>query len=269
MAPDERPKAQTRAPSGASSPAQSRASWQGGPLVILARPQMGENIGAAARAMYNFGLDKLRITSPRDGWPNDKALAMAAGAASVVEAAEVFDDLPAAVADLNYVVASSARGRDLAKPILSPEEAARALRAHHAAGEKVGMLFGAERSGLANEEVALADAVVTIPANPAFPSLNLGQAVLLLSYEWMRTSGNPELPRTGRAHAPQAAKAELIQLFEALEEALIHSGFLMSVEKRPAMILNLRSMLSRAELTEQEVRTLRGIIVSLARSKPK
>jgi len=239
--------------------------WTGGPAVILVRPQMGENIGAAARAMFNFGLTELRLTAPRDGWPNEAALAMAAGAEDVARAAEVFDDLPGAIADLSYVVATTARGRDMAKPVFSPSDAARELRRRHASGEKVGMLFGAERSGLSNDDVALADAVVTIPANPAYSSLNLGQAVLLLSYEWMRSGAAPELPQTGRGEAAPAIKAELVGLFEHLEEALVRSGFLGIKEKRPAMVRNLRAMLGRAELTDQEVRTLRGIIVSLER----
>jgi tRNA/rRNA methyltransferase len=237
--------------------------WAGGPAVILVRPQMGENIGAAARAMFNFGLTDLRLTAPRDGWPNEAAFAMAAGAEEVARAARVFDDLPGAMGDLSYVVATTARGRDMAKPVLTPEEAARELRRRHEDGEAVGILFGGERSGLSNDDIAVADAAVTIPANPAFSSLNLGQAVLLIAYEWMKSGAVPDLPQTGRGEAAPATKAELLGLFEHLEQALVRSGFLALEEKRPAMVRNLRAMLTRGQLTDQEVRTLRGIIVSL------
>jgi tRNA/rRNA methyltransferase len=243
-------------------------AWDGGPAVILVEPQMGENIGAAARAMFNFGLTDLRLTAPRDGWPNGAAFAMAAGAEEVARGAKVFEDLGGAISDLSYIVATTARGRDMAKPVLAPQEAAAELRRRHEAGEAVGMLFGGERSGLSNDDVAVADAVVTIPANPAFSSLNLGQAVLLLSYEWMKSGALPALPQTGRGEAVPATKAELMGLFEHLEEALIRSGFLGIEEKRPAMVRNLRAMLTRPQLTDQEVRTLRGIIVSLERSRP-
>lgn len=244
----------------------SKEGWNGGPAVVLVRPQMGENIGAAARAMFNFGLTDLRLTEPRDGWPNEAAFAMAAGAEEVARAAKVYDGLPEALADLHFTIATTARGRDLAKPTLLPHEAVAELRRRTARGEQVGMLFGGERSGLSNDDVALADAVVTIPANPAFSSLNLGQAVLLLSYEWMQAGGEGVADPTGREEALPATKEELVGLFEHLEDALVRSGFLGIEEKRPGMVRNLRTMLTRAELTDQEVRTLRGIIVSLERS---
>ena len=241
----------------------SQKPAEAGPAVILVRPQMGENIGAAARAMFNFGLTDLRLVAPRDGWPNEAAFAMAAGAEEVARAATVHETLSDAIGDLTYVVATTARGRDMAKPALLPQEAAAELRNRHKAGEQVGLMFGAEASGLSNDDVAVADAVVTIPANPAFSSLNLGQAVLLLSYEWMKTEGM-ELPSpTGRGDATPAEKELLLGLFEHFEDALIRSGFLGVAEKRPAMVRNLRAMLTRAELTDQEIRTLRGIIVSL------
>jgi len=239
--------------------------WQGGPAVILVEPQLGENIGAAARAMFNFGLTDLRLVNPRDGWPNEAAFAMAAGAEEVARAAALHPDLKSAIGDLSFVVATTARGRDLAKPVLSPAEAAEALRRRSDAGEAVGLLFGGERSGLSNDDVAIADAVVTIPANPAFSSLNLGQAVLLLSYEWMKAGALPELPSAARGDTRPATKDELIGLFEHLEASLVRSGFLGIEEKRPGMVRNLRAMLTRADLTDQEVRTLRGIIVSLER----
>ncbi len=245
----------------------TRAVWDGGPSVILVAPQLGENIGAAARAMFNFGLTDLRLVAPRDGWPNEAAFAMAAGAEDVARKAKLFDDFAGAIGDLTYVAATTARGRDMAKPVLDPGEAARELRRRHRQGENVGMVFGAEASGLSNDHVALADAVVTVPANPAFSSFNLGQAVLLMAYEWMRSGAAAPLPQTGRGGEPPATKEELLGLFEHLEEALIHSGFLGLEEKRPAMVRNLRAMLTRAALTGQEVRTLRGIIVSLERAE--
>ena len=237
--------------------------------MILVRPQMGENIGAAARAMYNFGLTELALVAPRDGWPNEKAIAMAAGAAKVAEAATVHGDTKSALGSLNYVIACTARDRDMAKPAFTPKRAAQELRARVAAGQKVGLMFGAEAAGLENEDINLADAILTIPANPAFSSLNLGQAVLLCSYEWMKAADQTSPETRGRGEAAPASRAALTLLFEHLEEALIHSNFLMIEEKRPAMIQNIRAMLMRAELTDQEVRTWRGMIKSLERAEPR
>ncbi|MBI4182834.1 MAG: RNA methyltransferase [Proteobacteria bacterium] len=237
----------------------------GGPVVVLVRPQLGENIGAAARAMLNCGLTRLRLVAPRDDWPNRYAAAAASGADAVIEGAEVFATAAEAVADLARLFAATARPRDLAVPVVDAGEAARRLRAAAAAGEAAGVLFGPERSGLANDEVALADAILAFPVNPAFPSLNLAHAVLVLAYEW-RLAGPAEAapPRPPRPGEEAASRAELLNLFDHLEGELDAAGFLHPPEKRPAMVRNLRAMFQRAGLSAQEVRTLHGVVTALA-----
>ena len=237
------------------------------PVVILSRPQLGENIGAAARAMKNFGLSDLRIVAPRDGWPNKKAGIMAVGAVDILEKAGLYSDAAAALGDLQFVVAATARERGVTKPVLNPAEAARQLREAMAEGSRCGILFGSERSGLDNDEVSLATAVVTIPTTD-FSSINLGQSVVLLCYEWFRAADTT--PAVRIEHGPIAKKAtreEMIQLFEHLEEELLKSGFLYPPSKETPMIRNLRALLNRADMTDQEVRTLRGVIVALAKGK--
>ncbi|MDP1668313.1 RNA methyltransferase [Phaeovulum sp.] len=235
----------------------------GQPVFILVRPQMGENIGAAARAMLNFGLDRLRLVDPRDGWPNPRAVAMASGAASqVLDHAGVFTDLAAAMADCDYVFATTARGRELAKPVFTPEAAmahARALVAH---GARVAVLFGAERAGLANEDVARASAIITIPVNPAFFSLNLGQAVLLMAYEWARGGAMPEAVQPPGDLASAEAVARLGDHYEAELEA---AGFFFPPVKAARMKLNLRNMWARLRLTQAEVQSLHGMLRQLLR----
>jgi tRNA/rRNA methyltransferase len=238
------------------------------PVIVLSHPQLGENIGAAARAMANFGLTELRLVAPRDGWPNERATAMAVGASYILDSARVFDDLKEALGDVQLVFATTARERGFAKPIHTPDSAAKALREAIARGEKTAILFGNERTGLENDEVSFANAVITIPTNPDFSSINLGQAVLLAAYEWFK-SGD-ETPAVRLDHGPLAKPAtreEMIQLFEHLEGELLTNGFLYPPNKADAMIRNIRAMLSRADFTHQEVRTLRGIIVSLAEGK--
>ncbi len=237
------------------------------PSIVLSGPQLGENIGAAARAMANFGLSDLRLVSPRDGWPNEKADAMAAGAGFVVEGARVFASVEDAVAEMTFVLATTARDRTMAKPILTPSEAAIRLRAMAAAGHASAVLFGGERAGLTNDEVALADAIVTIPTSPGFSSLNLGQAVLLIGYEWFKCGDVTPAERIDHGLAQPAPREELFRLFEHLEEELEKSGFLFPPGNRPGMIRTLRSILHRAQLTDQEVRTLRGVIVALTKGK--
>lgn len=241
----------------------------GAPEIVLVRPQIGENIGAAARAMLNCGLVGLRLVAPREPWPNAKAEAAAVGAAAVLDRAALFADTGAAVADLNRVYAATARPRDLVKPVLTPRAAAEEMRAAIAGGEKVGVLFGAERSGLDNDDVTRADAVIEIPANPDFPSLNLAQAVLICAYEWrMAVLGDKAGQRRfGRRRAVAASKGEMEALFKHLEAELDAAGFLRPAEKRARMVRNIRNMLARADLTEQEVRTLRGIIAALAKGR--
>ncbi|MBB3526818.1 MULTISPECIES: RNA methyltransferase [Rhizobium] len=237
-----------------------------GPAVILVEPQMGENIGMVARAMANFGLAELRLVNPRDGWPNEKALATASKADHVIAATKVYDTLEQAVADLNFVYATTARERDGYKPVRSPVIAAEMLRAKFRAGEGTGILFGRERWGLTNEEVALADEIVTFPVNPAFASLNIAQAVLLMSYEWMK-SGMEDIgavPFQAIGQTP-STKEQLFGLFDQLEEALDARGYFHPAGKKPKMVDNLRAVLSRRAFTEQEISVLRGVISSLDR----
>jgi tRNA/rRNA methyltransferase len=238
------------------------------PAVILSEPQLGENIGACARAMANFGLSDLRLVNPRDGWPNEKAEAMAAGAAGLIEAAHVFDSVAQAIGKLQLVYAATARDRTMAKPVLTPAEAARRLREAAAKGVQTGLLFGNERAGLSNDEVALADCIVTIPTHDeGFSSLNLGQAVLLLGYEWFKAGDATPPEQIDHGIQLPASREELILLFEHLEEELEKGGFLFPPGNRPGMIRTLRSILHRAQLTDQEVRTLRGVIVALTKGK--
>jgi tRNA/rRNA methyltransferase len=237
-----------------------------GPAIILVEPQMGENIGMVARAMANFGLGDLRLVNPRDGWPNEKAQAAASKADHVIEGTRVFDTLEEAIADLNFVYATTARERDGYKPVRSPVAAAQTLRAKFAAGEGTGILFGRERWGLNNEEVALADEIVTFPVNPAFASLNIAQAVLLMSYEWMK-SGMEDLSAVPFQAVEQrpSTKEQLFGLFDQLEEALDSRNYFHPAGKKPKMVDNLRAVLSRRAFTEQEISVLRGVISSLDR----
>ncbi len=236
------------------------------PAIILSEPQLGENIGAAARAMANFGLSDLRLVRPRDGWPNPKADAMAAGAVDIIVAARLFDTVEEAVAELNYVLATTARDRSMAKPILTPAEGAARLRKAGAMAKTSAVLFGGERSGLTNDEVALADEVISIPT-AEFSSLNLGQAVLLVGYEWFGAADTTPPATIGHGGGRPTPRAELFRLFEHLEDELEKGGFLYPPGQRPGMIRNLRSIFHRARLTDQEVRTLRGVIVALTKGK--
>lgn len=240
-------------------------NFRPGPAIILCEPQLGENIGTAARAMANFGLWDLRIVNPRDGWPNERAVAAASRADHVIERVRVFATIDEAIADLSLVYATTARRRDLQKRVIGPEEASQRMRSHIGSGAGAGLLFGRERWGLYNEEVALSDAIVTLPVEPAFASLNIAQAVLLMAYEWRRQSEQgPALLFTDML-AEAATKAELGGLFEHLEEALDRAGFFTAPDKRPTVVNNLRAMLSRGTLSSQEVRTLRGVISSIDR----
>ncbi len=251
----------------------SKNAMTGGPAIILAEPQLGENIGMVARAMANFGLSELRIVNPRDGWPNEKARSAAANAQHVIADAKVYEDLPSAIADLKFVFATTARQREALKPVRGPAEAAKALRAIEAAGQKSGILFGRERWGLNNDEISLSDEIVTFPVNPAFASLNIAQAVLLMSYEWMTSGLDGELDLTfkGREMVP-APKEATIGLFNQLEEALDARGYFRPKEKTEVMTHNLRAILMRAAFTETEIRLLRGVVNSLdnfSRQRPK
>ncbi len=236
------------------------------PAIILVVPQLGENIGACARAMRNFGLSDLRLVRPRDGWPNPDAVPMAAGATDILENARVFRSTEEAIADLTYVAATTARGRGMIKPVLTARECAETLRERSGQQEPTGILFGGERSGLANEDVVLADTIVTIPTAPDFASINIAQAVLLLGYEWLAGDfGNHDDPQTERTRP--ATKQELIGMMEHLEGALDETGFFRPAERRPSMVRSLRNLWQRADLREQDVRTLRGIIAALSSGK--
>jgi len=235
------------------------------PAVILCEPQLGENIGTAARAMANFGLWDLRLVRPRDGWPNERAVATASRADHVIERVRVFGTLEEAIADLSLVYATTARSRDLQKDVLGPDEAAANLASHISLGKGAGLLFGREKWGLLNEEVALADAIVTLPVEPAFASLNIAQAVLLLAYEWRRHRDAGAALPFGNTMADVAPREELVGLFGHLETTLDGSGFFTAPDKRPTVVNNLRTMLERGKFTSQEIRTLRGVISSIDR----
>jgi tRNA/rRNA methyltransferase len=252
----------------------NRQSAGPGPVILLVEPQLGENIGTAARAMANFALSELRIVRPRDGWPNEHARKAASGADTIIDRAEVFADAAASIADLSYVYATTARPRGMVKPVITPEQAAEDMRRRIGAGQRVGVLFGRERFGLRNEEVALADAIVMAPVDPAFASLNVAQAVLLVGYEWYKRGAaslgqeTPEAPAYAGPHTPLggsrlATKEELEGFFRQLKTELLECGFLRPPEKIPSMMRNIRNMFLRAGLTEQEVRTLRGIVAGL------
>lgn len=234
------------------------------PVLILVRPQMGENIGGAARAMLNFGLDRMRIVEPRDGWPNPKAVAMASGAGRVLDRAGLFADVATAVADCDFVFATTARGRELVKEVVTPERAMAMARAFAAEGKKVGVLFGPERAGLENDDIVQANAIVTVPVNPEFFSLNLAQAVLLLAYEWGRQG--TELPASVLELAGKdlADRAEVQSLGDHYEERLEAAGFFFPATKAPAMKTNLRNMWGRLGLTRAEVQTFHGMLRQIA-----
>lgn len=242
---------------------QTKPSVIGGPAVILVDPQLGQNIGMVARAMLNTGLTDLRLVRPRDGWPNPAAEAAASGAGEVLEAARVFASTGDAVAGLRRLYATSTRPRGLVKTVVTPRQAAREMRDAAAGGAAVGVLFGPERSGLTNDDVAIADAVLAVPLNPAFSSLNLAQAVLLVGYEWYLAGDATPTTRLDSGGAPPASKAELLNFLERLERALDETGFLHPPEKRPGMVRNLRSLFARMSLTEAEVNTLHGIVSAL------
>ena len=249
--------------------AQARGAPVKGPAIILSHPQIGENIGAAARAMLNFGLTELRLVRPREAWPNKKAEAMAVGAASVLENARVFDTIEEAVGDLGLVFGTTGRDRLMSKRVATPDEAVTELAAELAQDRACGIMFGAERMGLTNEEVVLADAILTVPTNPDFASLNLAQSVAVVGYEWWKgTHEKPDfkVPAKFRRSQP-ASKEDLIGFFEHIERELDRTEFLFPPDKRPAMVQNMRNMWHRAGLTYQEVQTLRGVVRALTGGK--
>jgi len=238
-----------------------------GPIVILVEPQLGDNIGTTARAMANFGLSRLRLIKPRDGWPNPRAYVAASGADRILDEAVLYDTLEAAIADCTYVLATTARAHDQAKPVVGPEEAARVMAPRIAAGEAVGVVFGRERYGLENTEVALTDAIVTYPVNPAFASLNLAQAVLVIAYEWFKLVTSGALPFAMPQKSDPATKEQLLAFFENVERELDRVEFFRPAEKHETMMINLRNIFHRMQPTRQDIQTLSGVILSIAEGR--
>ena len=237
------------------------------PVVILVEPQLGDNIGAAARAMANFGLSRLRLIKPRDGWPNRRAWVAASGADRVLDQAELYDTLEAAIADLTFVLATTARAHDQAKPVVSPQDAAALIAPKIAAGEQVGVVFGRERYGLENREVGLADRIVTIPVNPAFASLNLAQAVLIVAYEWCKHTTGGALPFAMPVKSAPATREQLLAFFDNLERELEQVEYFRPADKRDTMLINLRNIFHRMDLTRQDIQTLQGVIMAIAEGR--
>ncbi|MCA1455442.1 TrmJ/YjtD family RNA methyltransferase [Bradyrhizobium sp. BRP22] len=238
-----------------------------GPVVILVEPQLGENIGMAARAMGNFALSRLRLVNPRDGWPNVAAQRAAAGADHILEGVELFDTVAEAVADLDLLYATTARAHDQAKPVVGPDGAAREIVAHVAGGGGAGILFGRERWGLTNEEVALANRIVTFPVNPGFASLNLAQAVLLMGYEWFKLSTAGALPFAMPERSERASQHQVQAFFDNLVAELDKVEFLRPREKRDTMLVNLRNIFTRMEPTKQDMHTLHGVVMAIAEGR--
>lgn len=233
------------------------------PVIILIRPQLAENIGTTTRAMLNCGLTELRLVAPRENWLDQRAIAASSGADALLRAAVRFESTAEAVADLHRVYATTGRNRFMVKPVVTPYQAAQELRDHIGEGLRCGVLFGPERTGLENDDVALADSVITVPLNPDYCSLNLAQSVLLIAYEWYQ-AGAPGAPKgMTKGATPVALKEDLIGFFDHLERELDDCGFFRAIEKRPVMLRNIRNMFGRADLTQQEVRTLHGIVHEL------
>jgi len=237
------------------------------PIVVLVEPQLGENIGAAARAMANFGLPRLRLVKPVQGWPNEKARVMASGADRVLDGASLHETLADAIADCSFVLATTARHHDQAKPVIAADTAAAEMAPRVKAGETVALLFGRERAGLENDEVALADRIVTLPVNPAFASLNLAQAVAVVGYEWFKCIGGGDLPFTMPEKSPPAPKQQFDAFFADLERELERVEFYRPAEKRDTMSINLRNIFTRMVPTQQDIRTLHGVVQSLVQGR--
>src|SRR5271154_2314096 len=238
-----------------------------GPVVMLVEPQLGENIGMAARAMGNFALSRLRIVKPRDGWPNVAAQRAAAGADHILEQAELFDTVEAAVADCSLLFATTARAHDQAKPVVGPDVAATEMVGQIKSGGTAGILFGRERAGLLNEEAGLANRIITFPVNPGFASLNLAQAVLLMGYEWFKLSTAGELPFVMPERSERASQHQMDAFFENLVRELDRVEFLRPAEKRDTMLVNLRNIFLRMEPTKQDMHTLHGVIMAIAEGR--
>jgi tRNA/rRNA methyltransferase len=236
------------------------------PIVVLVESQMGENIGAAARAMANFGLSRLRLVKPLRGWPNEKARVMAAGADRVLEGVQLYDSLADAIGDCSFVLAATARNHDQVKPVIGAAEAATEMAPRVGAGENVAVVFGRERNGLENHEVARADRIVTLPVNAAFASLNLAQAVVIVGYEWFKYAAR-ELPFAAPERSPPVTKQQLDAFFADLERELDKVEFFRPDEKRGVMSVNLRNIFQRIAPTQQDIRTLHGVVTALTQGR--
>src|SRR6202030_3459227 len=239
----------------------------GGPVAILVEPQLGENIGMAARAMGNFGLTRLRIVNPRDGWPNVHARRAASGADHILDQVELFETVAQAVADCTLLFATTARAHDQAKPVVAPEAAAQEMASQIGAGGTVAILFGRERYGLQNQEVALANRIVTFPVNPGFASLNLAQAVLLIGYEWFKLATEAALPFAMPERSEPASQHQMQAFFDNLVRELDKVEFLRPKEKRETMLVNLRNIFTRMEPTKQDMHTLHGVAMAMAEAR--
>ena len=237
------------------------------PIVVLVEPQLGENIGAAARAMANFGLSRLRLVKPRPRWPSAKARIMAAGADRILDAATLHADLQDAIADCTLVLATTARAHDQAKPVIGAEASAGLMAPAVLRGENVAVIFGRERNGLENREVALADRIITLPVNPAFASLNLGQAVLVVAYEWHKLAVAGALPFAMPEKSRPAPKEQLSALFAGIERELDAVEFFRPPEKRDTMLINLRNIIQRMQPSQQDIQTLHGVIMAIAEGR--
>jgi tRNA/rRNA methyltransferase len=238
-----------------------------GPIIVLVEPQLGQNIGTAARAMANFGLSRLRLVKPRDGWPDIQATRAASGADHVLDGVQLYDTLADAIADCQFVLATTARAHDQAKPVVGPEEAAREIAPRVAANETVAVVFGRERWGLMNDEVGLADRILTYPVNPAFASLNLAQAVLVIAYEYFKLAGGGALPFSMPVRSAPAGKEQLFAFFADLEAELEKVEFFRPPEKRPTMTINLRNIFARMQPTSQDIQTLHGVVMAIAEGR--
>jgi tRNA/rRNA methyltransferase len=235
------------------------------PSFVLIRPQMGENIGASARAMWNFGLDRMRVVAPRDGWPNERAVALASGAGRLLDDARLFETTPAALRDATYVFATTARPRDMIKRVVSPERAMQETFAILQAGGQVSVMFGPERAGLENDDIARADAIISVPVNTDSPSLNLAQCVLLVAYEWQRASQETVPEMDGLAKTEFATGMEIEKLGDHFEDRLTTAGFFFPQTKAEGMKQNLRNMWSRLPLTRADVQSFHGMLRQMVR----
>jgi tRNA/rRNA methyltransferase len=238
-----------------------------GPCLVLVEPQLADNIGAAARAMANFGLTRLRLVKPREGWPAERAYVVASGAHRILDEVTVYESIESAIGDLQYVFATTARAHDQAKPVCDAGEAARIAFEKVAVGESVGLMFGRERNGLENDEVALADQIITLPVNPAFASLNLAQAVVIVAYEWFKLTSGAKLPFGTPQKSQAAPRQQLLAFFANLERELEIVEFFRPPDKRETMQINLRNIFSRMQPTQQGIQTLSGVIMAIAEGR--